>query len=138
MHVQPYLFFNGQCEAALAFYQQALGAQVGMLMRFSDSPDPTPPEMVPPDWGQKVMHCSFSIGSTVVMASDGCAPDPGFKGFSLSLSVADVAAADKAFAALAEGGTVQMPMAATFWSPRFGVLTDRFGVSWMVGVDGGN
>lgn len=138
MHVQPYLFFNGRCEEAIAFYQQALGAQLEMLMRFSESPDPTPPDMTPPDWGQKVMHCSLRIGGTVVMASDGCAPDPDFKGFSLSLSVADAAAADRAFAALAEGGQVQMPLGTTFWSPRFGVLTDRFGVGWMVGVDATN
>ena len=138
MHVQPYVFFNGRCEEAITFYQQALGAQVEMLMRFSESPDPTPPELVPPDWGHKVMHSSIRIGSTVVMASDGCAPEPGFKGFSLSLSVADIAAADKAFAALADGGEVQMPLGTTFWSPRFGVLTDRFGVSWMVGVDAAN
>ena len=138
MHVQPYLFFNGQCEAALAFYQQAVGAEIDMLMRFSESPDPTPPDLVPTEWGNKVMHCSFRIGHTVVMASDGCAPDPEFKGFSLSLSVHDAAAAETVFAALAEGGEVQMPLATTFWSPRFGTLTDRFGVSWMVGVDAGN
>lgn len=140
MHVQPYLFFNGRCEEAIAFYQQALGAHVDMVMRFSESPDPTPPDMTPPDWGHKVMHSSFRIGDTSVMASDGCgaAPQPGAQGFSLSISVADAAAADKAFAALADGGQVQMPLGTTFWSPRFGMLTDRFGIGWMVGVDAPN
>lgn len=135
MHVQSYLFFNGCCEEAITFYQQAVGAQLDMLMRFKESPDPTPPDMVPPNWGDKVMHASFRIGNTEVMASDGCESDAnGFKGFSLSLTVADAAAADKAFNALAEGGQVGMPLGATFWSPRFGMVTDRFGIGWMVMV----
>lgn len=136
MHLQPYLFFEGRCEEAVEFYRQALGAEVEMLMRFKDSPESPPPGSVPPGSEDKVMHMSFRIGDTTVMASDGrCAGDPGFKGFSLSLSVPDEATADRLFAALAEGGQVQMPLGKTFFSPRFGVVADRFGVSWMVIVE---
>jgi PhnB protein len=135
MAVQPYLFFDGRCEEAVEFYQRALGAKVGMLMRFKESPDPPPPGMVPPDSGDKVMHAELQIGDTVVMASDGsCTGKPSFKGFSLSLTAADAAEADRLFNALADGGQVQMPMGPTFWSPRFGMVADRFGVGWMVGV----
>jgi PhnB protein len=133
MHIQPYLFFDGRCEEALDFYRRAVGADVEMLMRYRDSPDPPPPGMVPPGSVDKVMHASLRIGDTVVMASDGCnAGQPRFDGFSLSLSVADEAEADRAFAALGDGGQVQMPLGRTFFSPRFGMLTDRFGVGWMV------
>jgi PhnB protein len=105
-----------------------------MMMRYKESPEPPPPGAVPPGWDHKVMHVSFRIGGTVVMASDGCTGQSGFGGFSLSLAVATEAEADKAFAALAEGGQVRMPLGKTFWSPRFGMLTDRFGVGWMVSV----
>jgi len=132
--VQPYLFFGGCCEAAVAFYGQALGAQVQMLMRHKESPEPPPPGAVPPDWGEKIMHVSFRIGETVVMASDGCVTNPGFAGFALSLALPTEAEATRAFAALAEGGQIQMPLTKTFWSPCFGMLTDRFGVGWMVTV----
>lgn len=133
--IQPYLFFNGRCEQALDFYRQALGAEVVMLLRFKDSPEPHPPGMVPPGWEDKVMHTSLRIGQTIVMASDGCGPEAGdYKGFSLSLSVATPAEADRAFAALADGGQVRMPLGQTFWSPRFGMLEDRFGIGWMIGV----
>jgi PhnB protein len=133
MHIQPYLFFDGRCEEAVDFYRGALGAEVEMLMRYKESPDPPPPGMVPPGSEDKVMHASLRIGDTVVMASDGCnAGQPRFDGFSLSLSVADEAEADRAFAALGDGGQVQMPLGRTFFSPRFGMLTDRFGVGWMV------
>jgi PhnB protein len=135
MAVQPYLFFDGRCEEAVEFYQRALGAKVGMLMRFKESPDPPPPGMVPPDSGDKVMHAELQIGDTVVMASDGsCTGKPSFKGFSLSLTAADAAEADRLFNALADGGQVQMPLGPTFWSPRFGMVADRFGVGWMVNV----
>lgn len=135
MHLQPYLFFEGRCEEAVEFYRQALGAEVEMLMRFKDSPESPPPGSVPPGSEDKVMHMSFRIGDTTVMASDGrCAGDPGFKGFSLSLTVPDEATAERLFEALAEGGQVQMPLAKTFFSPRFGMVADRFGVSWMVSV----
>jgi PhnB protein len=136
MLVQPYLFFNGNCEEALQFYCRSFGVQLDMLMRFKESPDPPPPGMVPPGWDDKVMHASFRVGDTTVMASDGCNTDqPGFRGFSLAISVGDAAQTDRLFAALADGGKVEMPLGKTFWSPRFGILTDRYGVSWMIGVD---
>ena len=130
--VQPYLFFDGRCEEAIEFYRKALGAEVGMLMRFKDSPDPA---MCTPGVENKVMHANISIGETVVLVSDGrCEGKMNFSGFALSLTVATVAEADRFFAALKDGGTVQMPQAKTFFSPSFGMITDRFGVSWMVYV----
>jgi PhnB protein len=135
MQVQSYLFFDGRCEEAVEFYKKALGAKVEMLMRFKESPDPPPPGMVPPGFDNKVMHTSFRIGDTVVMASDGCSDRKAlFQGFSLSLAVEKEADADRLFAALADGGQVQMPLGKTFWSPRFGMVTDRFGVGWMINV----
>jgi len=135
MRVETYLFFDGCCEEAIEFYKKVLGAEVTMLMRFKDSPEPQQPGMIPPGSGNKIMHVSFRIGDTTVMASDGrCAGQANFQGFSLSLTVANEAEADRKFAALVEGGQVQMPLAKTFWSPRFGMLTDRFGVGWMVSV----
>lgn len=128
--LQPYLFFAGRCEEAIEFYRKALGAQVGALMRFKDSPEPA---MCPPGAADKVMHTSFRIGDTTVMASDGhCEGAPNFQGFALSLAVRDEAEAERFFAALADGGHVQMPLAKTFFSPRFGMVADRFGVSWMI------
>ncbi len=133
MRVQPYLFFDGRCEEAIEFYRNALGAEVVMLMRFRDSPDPPPPGMLAPGSEDKVMHASLRIGETEVMASDGrCAGKPAFRGVSLSLSVPSEAEADRLFNALAQGGQVQMPIGRTFFSPRFGMVADRFGVSWMV------
>src|SRR6187401_290107 len=133
--VQPYLSFGGRCEEAVEFYRKALGAEVEMMMRFKDSPEPHPPGMVPPGFENKIMHSSFRIGETTLMASDGCAAEKtNFQGFSLSLSVPTEAEADRAFAALADGGDVKMPLAKTFWSPRFGMVTDRFGIGWMVTV----
>jgi PhnB protein len=133
MKVQPYLFFDGRCEEALDFYKRALGAEVTALMRFSESPDPPPPGMVAPGSENKVMHASFRVGETEVMASDGRAGGrPEFKGVSLSLSVPSEAEADRLFSVLAEGGQVQMPIGRTFFSPRFGMVADRFGVPWMV------
>ena len=135
MQVQPYLFFDGRCEEAIEFYKSKLGAKVEMLMRFKDSPEPAQPGMVPPGAENKVMHSCFRIGDTAVMASDGrCMGKPSFQGFSLSLTPPDVAEAERLFAALGDGGQVQMPMAKTFFSPRFGMVADRFGVSWMVVV----
>jgi len=135
MQIQPYLFFDGRCEEAIEFYRKALGAEVEILMRFKDSPEPPPPGVVPPGSENKVMHATLRIGAATVMASDGCASgSPSFTGFSLSLTVPSEAEADRRFAALADGGTVQMPLGKTFWSPRFGMLTDRFGVGWMVSV----
>jgi PhnB protein len=133
--IQPYLFFNGSCEKAIEFYRKALGAEVEMIMRFKDSPEKPQPGMVPPGFENKIMHSSFRVGETTIMASDGCSADKtNFQGFSLALSVATEAEADRAFAALADGGQVRMPLAKTFWSPRFGMVADRFGVAWMVSV----
>jgi PhnB protein len=135
MQVQPYLFFDGRAEEAIEFYKRALGAQVTMLMRFKDSPEPQPPGMLPPGSEHKVMHASFTIGDATVMASDGnCAGKPSFSGVSLSLTAKDVPEAERLFAALADGGQPQVPLAETFFSPRFGMVADRFGVSWMVVV----
>ena len=136
MQIQSYLFFDGRCEEALEYYRKALGAELMMLMRNRESPEPQPPGMLPPGSEDKVMHASLRIGDSVVMASDGhCRGQPSFQGFSLSLTVPDEARADQLFAALADGGQVQMPLAKTFFSPRFGMVADRFGVSWMVYVE---
>jgi len=135
MRIEPYLFFNGRCEEAVEFYKKALGAEVLMLMRFNESPEPHPPGMIPPGSENKIMHVSLRVGDTTVMASDGrCTGRSDFQGFSLSITAADEADADRKFAALADGGQVQMPLAKTFWSPRFGMVADRFGVGWMVSV----
>jgi len=133
MQVQPYLFFDGRCEEAVEFYRSALGAEVTMLLRFKDSPEPPAPGMVPPGAEDKVMHTSFRIGDTTVLASDGrCLGRPSFQGFSLSLTAPDEAEAERLFAALADGGQVQQPLIKTFFSSRFGMVADRFGVSWMI------
>ena len=136
MEVQPYLFFDGRCEEAVEFYRRALGAEVTMLMRFKDSPQPLAAGMVPPGGEDKIMHMRFRIGDTTVLASDGrCTGRPSFQGFSLSITVPNDAEAERLFAALADGGQVQMPLAKTFFSSRFGMIADRFGVPWMVHVE---
>ena len=133
MKVEPYLFFDGRCDEALEFYGRVLRAEVTMLMRFKDSPEPHQPGMIPPGSENKVMHASFRIGDTTLMASDGrCLGKPNFQGFSLTLSVPNDAEAERLFAALGDGGQVQMPMSKTFFSSRFGMVADRFGVPWMV------
>ena len=133
--IQPYLFFNGSCEQAVEFYRKALGAEVEMMMRYKESPEPPQPGMVPPGFENKIMHTSFRVGETTLMASDGCSSEKaGFQGFSLSLSVTNEAEADRVFAALADGGKVRMPLTKTFWSPRFGMVEDRFGLGWMITV----
>jgi PhnB protein len=133
MLVQPYLFFDGRCDEALEFYKRTLRAEVTMLMRFKDNPEPHQPGMVPPGSENKVMHASFRIGDSTLMASDGrCLGKPNFQGFALSVTVPSDAEADRLFAALGDGGQVQMPMAKTFFSSRFGMVADRFGVSWMI------
>ena len=138
MQVQPYLFFDGRCEEALDFYQAALGAEITMLMRYKDAPPPLEPsaqqgcgpgQMDP----EKIMHANLEIGQTQIMASDGMnSGKPDFKGFSLSINAANDAEADRIFAALSQGGQVQMPLGPTFFASRFGMVTDRFGVAWMV------
>jgi PhnB protein len=133
--IEPYLFFNGRCEEAIGFYRKALGAEVEMMMRYKESPEPPPPGMVPPGFEDKIMHSSFRIGQTTVMASDGCSADKAsFEGFSLGLHVSSEAEADRVFDALTDGGKIKMPLTKTFWSPRFGMLEDRFGVGWMINV----
>jgi PhnB protein len=133
MLVQPYLMFGGRCQEAIDFYRNAVGAEVEILMRFKESPEPTPPGMIPANWDDKIMHACLKIGDTQVMASDGCASSGAdFKGFSLSLTVANEAEADRKFAALSDGGKVTMPLGQTFFARRFGMAVDRFGVSWMV------
>jgi PhnB protein len=132
MHVQPCLDFNGRCDEALEFYKKAIGAKVGMLMRWRDSPDRT---MCTPENADKVMHVQFQVGDTTVMASDGRATGkPNFHGIMLSISAASETEVDRLFAGLAEGGHVQMPLSKTFFSPRFGMVADKFGVGWMVVV----
>jgi len=133
MQVQSYLFLDGRAEEAIEFYRKTLGAEVLMLMRFKDSPEPAKPGMVPPGSENKVMHSCIRVGDSQVMLSDGyCQGKPVFQGFALSLTVANEAEADRKFAALADGGKVQAPLSKTFFSPRFGMVADRFGVSWMV------
>lgn len=133
MDVQPYLFFDGRCEEAIGFYRDALGAEIEMLMRFKESPEPPPPGTCAPGSEDKIMHASLRLGRATVMASDGtCAGKPDFRGFSLSISARDEAEANRLFTALADGGQVRMPLTRTFFSPCFGMVADRFGVQWMV------
>jgi PhnB protein len=132
MRTEPYLFLQGRCEEALSFYRDALGATVETLVRFRDAPE------APAAAGDKVMHAALRIGDTVILASDGQGSGaPAFSGFSLALSAADDAEAERAFAALAEGGSVRMPLMATSFASRMGMLADRFGVPWMVVSQGG-
>lgn len=133
MFIEPYLFFEGRCDEAIEFYRQSIGAEITALMRYRESPEPHQPGMLPPGSEDKVMHGAIRIGDTTVMLSDGrCSGKPVFQGFALTLTAPDIAGADRMFAALADGGQVQMPLAKTFFSPRFGMVTDRFGVLWMV------
>lgn len=133
--IQPYLFFGGRCDEAIAFYGQAVGAELEFLIRFAESPEPLPPGVLPPGFEQKVMHASLRIGGQVVMASDGCGEAAKFAGFALSITLPTDAEARRAFAALTAGGEVTMPLAKTFWAPLYGMVKDRFGVPWMVSVE---
>ncbi len=133
--VQPYLFFGGRCEEALEFYRTAVGAEVKMLMRYKDSPEPPAAGTMPDCFEEKVMHASFRVGGSELMASDGmCDGQENFEGFSLSITVADEDEAHRVFAALSDGGLVTLALEKTFWAPKFGMLQDRFGVGWMVAV----
>ncbi|MCK9914760.1 VOC family protein [Microbacteriaceae bacterium K1510] len=139
MNVQPYLSFEGRCEEALDFYKKAIGAQVEVMMRFKEAPagGDKPGESCagPMPDGNKIMHSSFKVGDTVVMATDGMASGKTeFKGISLALSVKDDAEAQQKFKALSEGGAVLQPLMKTFFSSSFGMVTDKFGVGWMVVV----
>jgi len=132
MQIQPYLVLDGRCDEAIAFYKKAVGADVKMLMRWKDAPDKS---MCTPENADKVMHSSVNIGETTLMMSDGRnTGHPEFKGFSLSLIAKDTGEAEKLFKAISEGGQIQMPLAKTFFSPSFGMVADKFGVSWMVVV----
>jgi PhnB protein len=138
MKVESYLFFNGRTEEAIEFYKKALGAKVGAVMRFKDSPEQPKDSKhaVPAGWADKVMHSVFTVGETMIMASDGMGPEkPEFKGFSLAIATQSEDEAKKLFAALGEGGKVSQPLIKTFFSPAFGMVVDKFGVNWMVLVD---
>jgi len=136
MKVQPHLSFQGRCEEAVEFYRKAVGAEVTFMARFKDIPGPHPPGTIPPGGEDKIMHTSFHIGDSVLMASDGsCTGKGSFQGIQLAIQVNDAATADRVFNGLSEGGQVKMPLMQTFWSPRFGMLTDKFGIEWMVNVD---
>ena len=139
MQVAPYLSFEGRCEEALNFYQQALGAQISMLMRSKDAPPSEAPAAadgcVPEGGipGDKILHATFTVGGSTLMATDGMnSGKADFKGISLSLTADSEAEAQRLFTALADGGQVQMPLSKTFFSPAFGMVADRFGVGWMV------
>ena len=132
MQVQPYLFFEGRCEEALEFYRRALGAEVTALMRSKDSPDPA---MALPGGEDKIIHAMLRVAETTLLASDGrCQGRPSFEGFALSITAPSEAEAQRLFSALSDGGQVQMPLTKTFFSPSFGMVADRFGVSWMLYV----
>ena len=134
MKIQPYLFFDGRCQEAIDFYRQVFGADVQMVMHYKDSPVPT---SVPPGSDEKIMHASIRIGDTEVFLSDGhCGGKPSFQGFSLSVTPADDAEAARLFAALGDGGVVNMKLGKTFFASSFGMVADRFGVNWMVMVQG--
>jgi PhnB protein len=131
MQVQPYLFFDGRCEEAAEFYKRNLGAEIIAVIRFKDSPEP--PVGMAPGSENKVMHMALKIGDTQIMASDGANTGAtNFHGFSLALSVKTPAEAERLFSALADGGQVRQPLVTTFFSPKFGMVADKFGLGWMV------
>lgn len=135
MSIEPYLFFNGRAEEAIDLYERALGARIEMLMRYRESPEPIPDDRLPSGFADKVMHASLLIGKGRVMMSDGCEASPMSPGgFALSLALPDEAEARRAFEALAADGRIDLPIGRTFWSPCFGMVTDRLGVRWMVTV----
>jgi PhnB protein len=128
--VQPYIFFDGKCEEALEFYKGAIGAKVDMMMRFKEAPDQS---QMQPNTGDKVMHAAFHVGTTQVLASDGhCAGKPSFQGFGLALNAKNDAEAEKLFTAVGKGGQVLQPLTKTFFASKFGMVTDKFGIMWMV------
>jgi PhnB protein len=132
MQIEPYLFFEGRAEEALAFYKKAVGARNEIVMRYKEMPDPQPGS-IPPGGENKIMHMKFDIGDTSIMASDGhCGGATKFDGFALTYNCKDAAEAERVYKALSEGGQVRMPLTKTFFSPAFGMLADKFGVGWMV------
>lgn len=134
--ITPYLFFSGRCEEALRFYEQALGAKIEMIMRHNESPEPAPPGMLQPGFETKVMHASLTIDGIRLMASDGCDDKSKMEGVQLAISVATEAEAHRAFNSLTNGGNVVMPLTETFWSPCFGMVADKFNITWMIMVPG--
>ncbi len=134
--ITPYLFFAGRCEEAINFYREALGAQLDTILRFHESPEPTPPGMLQAGFEHKVMHAAFRIGNACLFASDGCDDKSKFDGFRLALTFPAEAEARTAFNALAVGGSIQLPLSRTFWSPCYGMVTDKFNLGWMVMVPG--
>lgn len=137
--LEPYLFYEGRCEEAIEFYHKAIGAETVMLFRFADSPEPAQADCQPPGSGNKIMHATIKVGETVLLVSDGrCSGKPNFQGMALSISVPAEADADRFFNALGDGGQVVMPLTKTFYSPRFGMVNDRFGLMWMIMVSQGH
>jgi PhnB protein len=133
MLIEPYLMFNGRCEEAIDLYTKALGAQLTFKMKYSEAPEPCPEGSIPADWNDKIMHASMNVGETRIMMSDGNSTEPPqFKGISLSVTVKNEAEAERVFAGLGAGGSMVMPLGETFFSSRFGMVNDKFGVSWMV------
>ena len=133
MQLNPYLFFNGQCEEAFKFYADCLGGQIEAMMSHAGTPAE---EHVPAEWRDKIMHARLSVGDQVLMASD--APPEHYQkpqGFSVSIGIKDPAEAERIFNALAENGTVQMPLQQTFWARSFGMCVDRFGIPWMINCE---
>jgi PhnB protein len=134
MTVAPYLSFEGSCEAALAFYRDALGAEIGAMMRYSEAPPGggAPPGCTPPP-ADKIMHAQFTLAGTLIMASDGMASGKReFKGIDLNLMVDTPDQAQRYFDALSPGGTVRMPLGPTFYAQAFATVQDKFGVGWMI------
>lgn len=134
--ISPYLFFSGRCEEALEFYRNAIGAEVGMVMRFNQSPAPPPPGSLQPGFENKVMHAEFRVSGVRILASDSCDDKATFDGFRLAISVPNEGEAHRLFRGLANGGTIEMPLGKTFFSPCYGMVTDKFGLGWMVMVPG--
>jgi PhnB protein len=134
--IQPYLFFRGRCEEAIDYYKDKIGAEVLMMMRFKENPEKPSGDAVSPRLDDKIMHACLRINGATIMLSDGMRTGPlDFQCMSLSLAVQSEAEADRLFNALAADGNVQMPMAKTFFAPRFGAVADKFGVSWMIIVE---
>ncbi|HLJ91828.1 MAG TPA: VOC family protein [Gemmataceae bacterium] len=133
MQASPYLLFNGQCEAAFRFYARCLDGTIEAMMPHEGTPCA---EQVPPDWLKKILHARLRVGDTILLASD-CPPDRYKKpeGFSVTLLVKQPAEAERVFHALADNGTVRMPIQRTFWSARFGMLVDQFGIPWMINCE---
>jgi PhnB protein len=130
MQVNPYLNFDGQCQAAFEYYAKSLGGKITMLMTFGESPMA---DTIPPAWGKKVLHATLSLGGQTLGGSD--VPEGRYQkpqGFAVTLQIDTIVEADRVFKALSENGSVQMPLQETFWAQRFGMLVDRFGTPWMI------